>query len=231
MRSHCAPLSDLPSLTAPILPRVTRVTGVTQVPTPHHAPACDLDDEPGSHIIVRERVDTELVAAAVGGDVEAFAELSRRYRGLYTRFAVRMLGSRDDAEDVLQSAFIRAYRALDRCDPPRFGAWLYQIVANECRTYVIRRARRERRLVRDEPRWRDAATPPVVDANDTLDDVRYALDELDVDQREAFLMKHVEELSYEEMAEITGDGISALKMRVKRACARLRELLEEVHDV
>jgi RNA polymerase sigma-70 factor (ECF subfamily) len=181
--------------------------------------------------MVRERVDTELVAAAVGGDVEAFAELSRRYRGLYTRFAVRMLGNRDDAEDVLQSAFIRAYRALDRCDPSRFGAWLYQIVANECRTYVIRRTRRERRMVRDEPGWREVATPPVVDANDTLDDVRYALGELDIDQREAFLMKHVEELSYEEMAEITGDGVSALKMRVKRACARLRELLEEVHDV
>jgi len=44
-------------------------------------------------------------------------------------------------------------------------------------------------------------------------------------------MKHVEQLSYEEMAEITGDGISALKMRVKRACTRLRQLLEEVHDV
>jgi RNA polymerase sigma-70 factor, ECF subfamily len=193
--------------------------------------SCDLNDEPGSPTIVKEKVDTELVTAAIGGDVEAFAELSRRYRGTYTRFAVRMLGSRDEAEDVLQSAFIRAYRALDRCDPSRFGAWLYQIVANECRTYVIRRARRERRLVRDDVRWRDAAAPPVADANDTLEDVRYALEELDVDQREAFLMKHVEELSYEEMAEITGDGISALKMRVKRACARLRELLEEVHDV
>ena len=43
-------------------------------------------------------------------------------------------------------------------------------------------------------------------------------------------MKHIEQLSYEEMAEITGDGISALKMRVKRACARLRDLLEEVND-
>ena len=52
-----------------------------------------------------------------------------------------------------------------------------------------------------------------------------------VDNRVRFLMKHVEQLSYDEMAEITGDGISALKMRVKRACARLRELLEEVHDV
>ncbi|NUQ19948.1 MAG: hypothetical protein HOQ09_03210 [Gemmatimonadaceae bacterium] len=58
------------------------------------------------------------------------------------------------------------------------------------------------------------------------------MDQLPVEQREAFLLKHVEEVSYEEMAEITGAGVSALKMRVKRACARLRELLEEevAHD-
>jgi len=181
---------------------------------------------------VTDRTDADLVMSAARGDVNAFAELSRRYRDGYSRFAVRMVGDRDDAEDVLQSAFIRAYRALDRCrDPARFGAWLYQIVANECRTFVVRRARRDRRLVHDELRLHETPAASAADGSDTLEDVQYALDQLDVDQREAFLMKHVEQLSYEEMAEITGDGISALKMRVKRACARLRELLEEVHDV
>jgi RNA polymerase sigma-70 factor, ECF subfamily len=181
---------------------------------------------------VNDRPDADLVAAAVRGNVDAFAELSRRYRDRYTRFAVRMVGNRDDAEDVLQSAFIRAYRALDRCrEPDRFGGWLYQIVANECRTFVIRRSRRDRRIVHDEIRLLGAAAPVQTDVDDTLEDVQYALGQLDVDQREAFLMKHVEQLSYEEMAEITGDGISALKMRVKRACTRLRQLLEEVHDV
>jgi RNA polymerase sigma-70 factor (ECF subfamily) len=181
---------------------------------------------------VSSQTDSELVAAALGGDLDAFAALSRRYRDAYTRFAVRMVGSRDDAEDVLQSAFIRAYRALDRCrDPSRFGAWLYQIVANECRTYVIRRGRREKRLIRDEASLHAAVAEPASDMNDTLDDVQHALQQLDPLQREAFLMKHVEQLSYETMAEITGDGISALKMRVKRATARLREMLEEVYDV
>jgi RNA polymerase sigma-70 factor (ECF subfamily) len=187
---------------------------------------------PGSHTGVHDRSDPDLVAAAIRGNVDAFAELSRRYRDTYSRFAVRMLGDRDEAEDVMQSAFIRAYRALDRCrDPNRFGAWLYHIVANECRSWVIRRNRRGRRMVRDEIHLRDAPAAPSTDGDDTLEDVQYALQQLDVDQREAFLMKHVEQLSYEEMAEITGDGISALKMRVKRACARLRLLLEEVHDV
>ena len=197
-----------------------------------HTSTCDLNGVPGSQEHVSIKSDGELVAAAIGGDVDSFAELSRRYRDTYTRFAVRMVGNRDDAEDVLQSAFIRAYRALESCrDPARFGAWLYQIVANECRTFVLRRARRERRMVRDELVLNEAAADSVVDLNDTFEDVQYALDQLDAEQREAFLMKHVEQLSYEEIAEITGDGISALKMRVKRACARLRELLEEVHDV
>ena len=174
--------------------------------------------------------DEVLVAATQRGDVSAFAELSRRYRDRYMRFAVRMVGNHDDAEDALQSAFIRAYRAIDRCrDPSRVGGWLYQIVANECRSLAIRRKRRERRIIRDETAVRAATVDPPADQN-VMEDVEYALMELEIDQREAFIMKHVEQLSYEEMAEITGDGISALKMRVKRACARLRDLLEERYD-
>jgi RNA polymerase sigma-70 factor (ECF subfamily) len=60
------------------------------------------------------------------------------------------------------------------------------------------------------------------------EEIQRALLMLEEDQREAFLLKHVEELGYEEMAELTGVGVSALKMRVKRACERLRALLQEV---
>jgi RNA polymerase sigma-70 factor, ECF subfamily len=215
--------------------RVVRARHTCDAHHARHVPEPRVGDakaESGSHIDVSEHTDAELVAAATQGDVDAFAELSRRYRGAYTRFAVRMVGDRDDAEDALQSAFIRAFRALDQCrEPERFGAWLYQIVVNECRTFVARRARRERRVMRDELRLNEASIRPAVDAEDTLEDVQYALEQLDIDQREAFILKHVELLSYEEIAEITGTGVSALKMRVKRACARLRELLEEVHDV
>ena len=107
---------------------------------------------------------------------------------------------------------------------------MYRIVANECRTFVSRRARRERRFVRNDLELAGSVAP-FVDAQETFDDVQYALGALDPLQREAFLLKHVEDLSYDEIAEITGAGVSALKMRVKRACERLRELLEEVHDV
>ena len=63
-----------------------------------------------------------------------------------------------------------------------------------------------------------------------LAEIQYALDQLELDQRQAFLLKYVEELSYDEMSESTGVGISALKMRVQRACSRLRTLLVAVYQ-
>ena len=181
------------------------------------------------------RPDAELVAAVLDGDDEAFAHLVRRYRDGYARFAVRMLGSHADADDALQSAFVRAYRGLRGCrEPARFGAWLSQIVVNECRTFAARRSRRERRFV-DDPALEEAlavaADGDFAGEEGVREEIQRALDRLVPEQREAFVLKHVEELSYEEIAEITGVGVSALKMRVKRACERLRELLEGVHHV
>lgn len=175
--------------------------------------------------------DAALVAATRRGDQRAFAELVRRYRDRHARFATRLLGDSDEAEDVLQSVFVRAFRHIDRCeDPARFGAWLHRIVVNECRTFATRRGRQELRLVRD------AATLDGVAVEEPTADpalrrrIEEALAELPVDQREAFLLKHVEALEYEEMAEVTGAGVSALKMRVKRAIERLRERLEGLDD-
>jgi len=179
---------------------------------------------------VESRSDAELIAAVLAGDVDVYAALVDRYRDRCARFAVRMLDSADDADDALQSAFVRAYRALAHCrDRSRFAPWLLQIVANECRTVGARQARRERRFVRDEALLERAAVEGDADPAALREEIRFALRELDDAQREAFLLKHVEDLSYEEMAEVTGLGVSALKMRVKRACARLRELLEGVH--
>ena len=176
--------------------------------------------------------DEEAIIRVLAGETDAFAVLVHRYRDRYARFATRMVGNRADAEDVLQGAFVRAYRALDKCrDPGRFAAWCHQIVVNECRSFAKHRARRERWLVED-----DNAIAMIVDDRATVggdriapDEIQRALDELPVEQREAFVLRHVEQMGYEEMSELTGMGVSALKMRVKRACERLRELLEEVH--
>jgi RNA polymerase sigma-70 factor (ECF subfamily) len=179
-----------------------------------------------------EQSDAQLVAEILGGDVESFGVLFQRYRDTCTRFAVRMLGSSSDADDVLQSAFMRAYRNLSSCrDPEKFGGWLYQIVVNECRTFASRQRRRDLRFLPDQDLIERAVAEPEEDSSGTMSEhIERALAALPVEQREAFLLKYVEEMSYEEIAEVTGVGVSALKMRVKRACDGLRDLLEGVYN-
>ena len=74
--------------------------------------------------------------------------------------------------------------------------------------------------------WSGPPTPLPTGSDEAI---AAALAQLDPDSREAFLLKYVEELSYDELAALTGDGVSALKMRVKRACDRLRNLMENTH--
>ena len=176
--------------------------------------------------------DAELVRSTLDGNARAFTELVDRHAPACLRYATRMLGDRADAEDAAQEAFLRAHRALASYDwRLPFRTWLFAILINRCRTAMARRARRERTVVTDA----DAvALSFVADGGEALelrDEIERALAALSAEQREAFLLHHVEGLSYEEMVEATGAGVSALKMRVKRACERLQELLGEVNDV
>lgn len=192
---------------------------------------CDLMAPTGSPLDMNDLSDAEIIRAVLAGRTDAFAELVARHRDAQFRFALRMLGDSDDAEDVLQSAFVRTFRSLASCrEPERFGAWLRQIVVNECRTLGTARGRRELRMVRDEAVLERLEGNVSDEPNFDTEEIERALARLTPDLREAFLLKHVEDHSYEEMVEITGAGLSALKMRVKRACEQLREQLEGVRD-
>src|SRR2546423_69271 len=162
--------------------------------------------------------DAEVVALVLAGNTEAFGIVIRRYEAGLLRFATRMRGSRDAAADAVAESFVRAYRHLASCrEPTRLRTWLYRIVTNRCKSHLVRRS------VADVP-LDDA--PPVADPADTEADleradqlllVERALAELSPDKREAFVLKHVEGLSYEEMATVTGERIPTLKMRVRPA--------------
>jgi RNA polymerase sigma-70 factor, ECF subfamily len=202
-------------------------------PKRSETPPCDASEPSGSHSSVTGLSDAELIAAVLAGNIDAFSGLVRRYQDTCTRFAVRMLGSRVDADDALQSAFMRAFRGLRSCkDPAHFGGWLYQIVINECRTFASRQRRRDLRF----PPAADAIERAVAPGSEEEVDrdfgghIERALSMLPTEQREAFLLKHVEELTYDEMAAMTGVSVPALKMRVKRACDGLRDLLEGVYN-
>ena len=175
--------------------------------------------------------DAALVQRVLEGDVEAFAVLVERHHERCLRMAVRLLGNSEDAEETVQDAFVRAYRALGRYEErEQFGPWLTRILVNRCRTAMTRRVRHGKTFVDDELAIAAAATRDSADGGMWRAEVERALSELPSDQREAFVLKHVEELEYEAMAEITGAGVSALKMRVKRARERLRVLLEGTHE-
>ncbi|HYU09764.1 MAG TPA: RNA polymerase sigma factor [Gemmatimonadales bacterium] len=179
-----------------------------------------------------ETGDAELVRRVRAGDIGAYGALVARYRDRLGRYAVHMIGDREDAEEALQDSFVRAYRSLERCyDPARFGAWLYGILVNRCRTTGARAARRRRLFVYDAEALTGASHPDAMERLEWTDAVERALARLAPEYREAFLLKHVEELEYEEIAELTGDGISALKMRVKRARAQLQKFLREAEHV
>lgn len=177
--------------------------------------------------------DADLVHRVLAGDLDAYGILVQRHRGWCSRYALRMLGGhREDAEEVVQDTFVRMYRALARGDDPeRFRSWLGQILVNRCRTAGERLTRRYGTFVYDDGAMRRTAAPPEHERTEWREEIHRALALLPTDQREAFLLKHVEELSYDEMSAVLGAGVSALKMRVKRACDRLRELLSEAEKM
>ncbi|HYW30057.1 MAG TPA: RNA polymerase sigma factor [Gemmatimonas sp.] len=175
--------------------------------------------------------DSAILSRVLAGDVEAFALLVDRYHARCLKVATAVLGDSDDAEDAVQEAFVRAYRGLPGYrESERFGAWLLRIVVNQCRTHRSRGARHGQFGTLDDF---DALLVPTASAESGLDDAERretlarALAQLCPEQREAVMLRFAEGLSYDEMATLTGAGVSALKMRVQRACTRLRTLLSE----
>ena len=175
-----------------------------------------------------DMTDASYVEAALNGDSAAFVALVDRHAPACLRYATRMLGSLEDGEDVTQETLLRAHKSLERYDPTMsFRTWIMSILVNRCRTALLHRRRRTLRVVLDDDAVSRAAVGDDSNAAALRDAIERALERLDQGQREAFLLKHVELLSYDEMAAATGVGISALKMRVQRACDRLQVLLRE----
>jgi RNA polymerase sigma-70 factor (ECF subfamily) len=179
----------------------------------------------------RVATDAEVVSRVLAGDVEAFGVLVDRYQDEFAGYAKYMTGSADEAADIIQESLVRAYRALRRCrDPDNFKGWLFRIVSNQCKTHLARRQRRGEEGGEGERREPAAADDPHGDLEmaDLRRRLHDALQALPLDQREALVLKYVEGLSLEEMAERLSASVSALKMRLLRGRASLRAKLEGV---
>ncbi len=184
--------------------------------------------------------DAAQVALVLGGDPDAFRVLVERHGRRLFRLAYRMTGNEHDAEEIVQDAFLRAYRRLDRFEArANFGTWLYRICAN-CALDLMRRQRAE------QARRQPAARDDDPDAGDPLEStataepgperlvlsaelgagVRAAMDSLSATERAAFLLRHVEGFSIEEIARSLGLNIGATKNSVFRAVQKLRRHLD-----
>ena len=180
--------------------------------------------------VPEQHPDHAVVARILAGDREAFRLLVRRYQDMLFRHALRMTREHDVAADLVQASFVKAYTNIAHCrDPERFGAWLYRILANACKDHLKSKRRRDVSL-EDQTNLADARVTPAGDLERS--ELRTVLDaaiaKLPDSLREAFVLKHVEGRSYEEIAEIMDTSVPALKMRVHRAREALKDALEQL---
>lgn len=160
--------------------------------------------------------DAILVQAAQDGDIDAFEAIVRRHQADVYRVAVRMLGSRADAQDVTQETFVRAWRGLGRFRADSaVGTWLYRIVTRRCLDVIAAR-RTDEHL--DEDVQTSAGDPSEsAEQRERLQVVTRAIAMLPAEQRAALVLREFESLSYQEVADVLGTTVSAVKGRIHRA--------------
>ena len=175
-----------------------------------------------------ERSDGEVVREILGGQHEMDRVLVRRYQDVLYTHAYRMVGRADDAADIVQKTLVSGFQKLNRCrDPERVGGWLFRIAANLCKDFLKSPRRGDLSLEGASATVVGPSSPDLDFEREELKQrVRLALDRLSPEQREAFVLKHLEGRSYDEMAALLGASKSALKMRVLRAREELQTLLK-----
>jgi RNA polymerase sigma-70 factor (ECF subfamily) len=160
-----------------------------------------------------------------------FPELVSEMQGLVFNGARRWLPSRQDAEDVTQEVFVRAYQALGGYPPERIGAlrirpWLFTITLNLCRNHARARGRRPVEVELDGDRAPGSAPAAEQHALDAVavDEWRVRLQELVPRQRDAIVLRHVVGLTYAEVGEVLGRPAGTVKSDVHRGVGRLRSI-------
>jgi RNA polymerase sigma-70 factor (ECF subfamily) len=174
----------------------------------------------------------ELIAAAQSGDRRAFDELVRQsFTDTFT-LARRITGNEEDARDVVQDAYLRAWRGIGKFrGDAQFSTWMYRITANAAVTHVKRR-RRQRAEPLDEvnePADLRLESQPaaLAETGEALDRLAAALDELPSKLRSVVVLKDVYDLPHDAIAEELGITVTAAKVRLHRARRKLRDVLDE----
>ncbi|MBS1792625.1 MAG: sigma-70 family RNA polymerase sigma factor [Acidobacteria bacterium] len=180
--------------------------------------------------------DVELIAKAIGGREDGFEELVRRYQRPITNYVFRMLNDYDASLDVTQEVFIKVYNSLHKYSSEyKFSTWLYRIAHNAAIDFIRRRAPNEQSL---ETENRDGAYQLQIESpNPTPEqerersewrtEIEAVVKCLPAVYRELILLRHAQDLSYDEIAEITSLPLGTVKNRLFRAREMMREIFIE----
>jgi RNA polymerase sigma-70 factor (ECF subfamily) len=182
--------------------------------------------------------EAKLIARSLKQDSDAFGQLVEQYATVIVNLAYRMVGDRTEAEDLAQETFVAAFKALPKFRAEsKFSTWLYRIAANKCKDWL--RAKRPGQGVQDvdvdevldEGVVAEERTPErLLSQQQVAAQLDRAIQRLPPLYREAFVLKHVEGLSYEEMQEIVGVNADTLKMRVYKGRLQLSRELAELKE-
>jgi len=182
--------------------------------------------------------DAAVVRKTLAGDRKAFDELVLRYQRSAMAVSYRLLGKAEDAQEVVQEAFLKAYKSLDTLEKPEaFAGWLMRIVSNLSLNARRNRATRKTGAldemldqgVRDPEAGGDSVDPErVLEGHELGDRLKAALEQLPEKQRLAVLMFTIEGLPQKQVAEALDCSVEAVKWHVFQARKKLKELLKDV---
>lgn len=181
--------------------------------------------------------DQDLVRRCQSGDDAAFEELVRKYQQTLFNVIYHNMGRRGDVEDIAQKVFSKVYFSLRKFDNERpFFPWVYRIAVNQCYD-EMRRARRRRSITFSELNLQESEnienllkqeavqTTPVEESKERHDLLYKMLDRLPEKQRRALVLRDLEEVPYDRMAELMNCTEQAARLKVFRARTRLREMM------
>jgi RNA polymerase sigma-70 factor (ECF subfamily) len=169
--------------------------------------------------------DRELVTRVLAGQTDEFRVLVDRHQQPVFRFAMGLLGSREEAEDVTQEAFLAAFASLSGYDSTRalFSTWLFTIARNRC---INSLKQRRPGALKEPDLFASGSSPDPLVRQELSEQLDRALAALPVKQRSAFVLAEIEQLPYAEIARIERTSLGTVKSRIHRAKQRLQSLLE-----
>jgi len=189
---------------------------------------------------IKKLTDEELIYSFQEGNSDAYSEIVYRYKDKLINFVYRYAGNYDDSEDIVQETLIKVYTSKHLYkEIAKFSTWIYTIAINLAKTKLLKKQKMKTFSLSDsyDDEDKDFDVPdeaftPDVDANSKFlsKHIQDALNKINENYRALVVMRDVEDLSYEEIVEITGLPMGTVKSRINRGREKLQELLKDIYN-